>query len=78
MATGALIFVDAMHTPMPYPPIDGEHIVVYDNSDEQGLSRRGAMGLPGGVFKRPRFDVQMDFSIVRLLQCATLTLSSTF
>lgn len=43
MATGALVFVDEMHTPLPDPPIDGEHIVVYDNSDKGGeLDERGA------------------------------------
>ena len=34
MSTGALVFVDEMHTPLPHPFLDGVHLVVYDNSDE--------------------------------------------
>ena len=37
MASGSLVFVDEMSTPMPYPLLDGVHIVVYDNNDEAGL-----------------------------------------
>ena len=36
MATGALVFVDEMATPMPHAPVDGEHIIVYDNRSGQG------------------------------------------
>jgi len=34
MSTGALVFVDEMHTPLPHPFLDGVHLVVYDNSDK--------------------------------------------
>ncbi len=33
LASGALVFVDEMYTPHPRPFVDGEHVVVYDNSD---------------------------------------------
>ncbi len=36
MATGSLVFVDEMSTPMPDAPVDGEHVVVYDNNDQDG------------------------------------------
>jgi hypothetical protein len=41
MSSGALVFVDEMTTPLPNPPLDGQHIVVYDNNDEQGESGGG-------------------------------------
>lgn len=37
MGTGALVFVDESHTPVANPPIDGEHIVVYNNHDREDL-----------------------------------------
>lgn len=33
-ASGALVFVDRMYTPMIHPLVDGEHCIFYDLSDE--------------------------------------------
>lgn len=33
-ASGALVFVDRMYTPMVHPLVDGEHCIFYDLSDE--------------------------------------------
>ena len=37
MATGALIFVDPIFTPHPYPLIDGKHLVLFSNSNKTDL-----------------------------------------
>ena len=37
MATGALVFVDPIFTPHPYPLIDGEHLVLFSNSNKTDL-----------------------------------------
>jgi len=37
LASGALVFVDEMYTPHPRPFVDGEHVVVYDNSDPEAF-----------------------------------------
>ena len=37
MATGALIFVDPIFAPHPYPLIDGEHLVLFSNSNKSDL-----------------------------------------
>ena len=37
MATGALIFVDPIFTPHPFPLIDGKHIVLFSNSNKTDL-----------------------------------------
>jgi hypothetical protein len=38
MASGALIFVDRMFVPRPYPLIEGLHIVYYGESSWPDLS----------------------------------------
>lgn len=40
LASGALIFVDEMYTPHPRPFVDGEHIIVYDNSDPEAFAAK--------------------------------------
>ena len=40
LASGALIFVDEMYVPHPRPFVDGEHVVVYDNSDEAAFAEK--------------------------------------
>ncbi|KAH8051836.1 glycosyl transferase [Aureococcus anophagefferens] len=40
LASGALIFVDEMYVPHPRPFVDGEHVVVYDNSDEKAFAEK--------------------------------------
>lgn len=35
LASGALVFTDELHTPMPFPLRDGVHVVVYDSRDKQ-------------------------------------------
>lgn len=40
MGSGALVFTDEMSTPMPSPPIDGRHLIVYDNEDEQAFMNK--------------------------------------
>ncbi len=37
MATGALIFIDHMHTPRPHPLHSGLHVVYYDNNNRTDL-----------------------------------------
>lgn len=37
---GALIFVDHMFVPRPYPFVNDEHIVYYDNMDKEDLFRK--------------------------------------
>ena len=32
--------MDAMSTPLPFAPVDGEHVVVYDSADRGGFLRR--------------------------------------
>mmetsp|Transcript_2284 Transcript_2284/g.2978 ORF Transcript_2284/g.2978 Transcript_2284/m.2978 type:complete len:471 (-) Transcript_2284:6-1418(-) len=34
LSTGALVFVDELHTPAPYPLVDGVHLIVYDTHDK--------------------------------------------
>ena len=34
MATGALVMVDHLFVPYPYPLVDGEHVVFFDNNNE--------------------------------------------
>ncbi|HEY4184853.1 MAG TPA: DUF1796 family putative cysteine peptidase [Polyangia bacterium] len=34
LASGALVFVDRMYTPLAHPLIDGEHLIFYDLTDE--------------------------------------------
>lgn len=33
MMSGALVFVDEMHTPMPHPLINGTHVIIFDPHD---------------------------------------------
>ena len=40
LASGALVFVDEMYTPHPRPFVDGEHVVVYDNSDPDAFFQK--------------------------------------
>ena len=40
LASGALVFVDEMYVPHPRPFVDGQHVVVYDNSDEAGFAAK--------------------------------------
>lgn len=40
LATGALVFVDEIHTPTPYPLRDGEHLVIYSTHDHAGFLRK--------------------------------------
>lgn len=35
LASGALVFTDELHTPMPFPLRDGVHLVVYDSHDRR-------------------------------------------
>lgn len=37
MCTGALIFVDQLYVPYPYPLVGGEHIVYFDNNNRTDL-----------------------------------------
>jgi hypothetical protein len=37
MASGALIFVDQMYVPRPYPLVHDKHFVVYDNNNKTDL-----------------------------------------
>lgn len=37
MCTGALIFVDPLYVPYPYPLVGGEHIVYFDNNNRTDL-----------------------------------------
>ena len=37
MSTGALVFVDPLHVPHPYPLIGGEHVVYFDNANKTDL-----------------------------------------
>ena len=37
MSTGALVFVDPLHVPHPYPLIGGEHVVYFDNHNMTDL-----------------------------------------
>eukprot|EP00668_Euglena_longa_P000216 GGOE01000298.1.p1 GENE.GGOE01000298.1~~GGOE01000298.1.p1 ORF type:complete len:522 (-),score=69.66 GGOE01000298.1:158-1603(-) len=39
MASGALVFVDAIVTPLPFAPVDKVHWVVYNPFDERGFLR---------------------------------------
>jgi spore maturation protein CgeB len=34
ISSGALVFVDRMHQPIPHPLVDGEHVIFYDLSAE--------------------------------------------
>ena len=52
LASGALVFVDEMYTPHPRPFVDGEHVVVYDNSDPRPSSRSWTIIFL--ILKRPR------------------------
>ena len=40
LSSGALVFTDELHTPAPYPLVDGVHLVVYDNDDKADLHRK--------------------------------------
>ena len=37
MASGALVFVDHMHTPRQYPLHDGLHVIYFDNNNKTDL-----------------------------------------
>ena len=59
LASGALVFVDRMHAPIGNPPIDGQHLVFYDPTDEglAELERRVARFL-GNEGERERIGTQ--------------------
>lgn len=40
LASGALVFVDPLHTPMPYPLVHGVHVIFFSNSDKDDLFRK--------------------------------------
>jgi len=40
LASGALVFVDEMYVPHPRPFRDGEHVIVYDNSDQPAFEAK--------------------------------------
>lgn len=40
LASGALVFVDPLHTPMPYPLIHGVHVIFFSNSDKDDLFQK--------------------------------------
>ena len=40
LSSGALVFTDELHTPQPFPLVDGVHCVVYDNHDKADLRRK--------------------------------------
>lgn len=40
LSSGALVFTDELHTPTPYPLVDGVHVVVYDHADRGDLERK--------------------------------------
>ena len=40
LSSGALVFTDELHTPVPYPLVDGVHLVVYDHADRNDLERK--------------------------------------
>jgi hypothetical protein len=40
LSSGALVFTDELHTPVPYPLVDGVHLVVYDHADRSDLERK--------------------------------------
>lgn len=37
LAAGALVFVDKLFTPMPFPFVDGQHVVFYDHHNQSDL-----------------------------------------
>ena len=40
LATGALVFVDELHTPAPFALKDAEHLIVYDTHDKVGFFKK--------------------------------------
>jgi hypothetical protein len=74
MATGALVFVDEMHTPLPHPFLDGEHLVVYDNADEAGFLAKLKFFLDRPTEMR-RVAHQVQARGPRFLACGQLMLS---
>jgi hypothetical protein len=40
MASGALVFVDPLHVPYPYPLKDGIHTIFYDNNNKTDLFQK--------------------------------------
>merc|ERR1712142_890103 len=40
LASGALVFVDAMYTPLEHPLIHDEHVVFFDTSNNDGAKRK--------------------------------------
>jgi len=40
LASGALVFVDPLNTPMPYPLIHGVHVIYFSNNDKDDLFQK--------------------------------------